>query len=217
MLQLALVVVVAAAHAGPPVPSVPRLPETSGKPCACASAPLAATEVRIPDVPLGEEARPVLAKPATELASPLPPPLQELVERIENDPSAPQWKRTIAERIRTRQIGRFDAYLTAYCTDSSADSTGGGPRAAWDGIPLRWGHAASDWRFLPKGAVLFIGPPVDAILIVVDNGPGVRGAGRLDICTTESGHYRSLSRQISASRPVACWRLGRKVTPAEAR
>lgn len=215
--MLQLIAVFAVTALAEPSPSVPRLPEASDKPCACSSAPLAATAARIPDVPQGEGPRPVLARPATELAEPLPRPLQELVERIENDPKAPEWKRTVAQRIRARQIGRFDAFLTAYCTNSSADSTGGGPYAAWGGIPLRWGHAASDWRFLPKGAVLFIGPPVDAILIVVDNGPGVRGAGRLDICTTESGHYRSLSRQISTSRPVACWRLGRKVTPAEAR
>jgi len=216
MLQLIAVFVVAAL-AGPSL-SVPRLPETSGKPCACtSSAPLAATAARIPAISPGKEPQLVLARPAAELAEPLPLSLQALVERIEGDPNAPEWKRTVTQRIRARRIGRFDAYLTAYCTDSSADSTGGGPCAAWDGIPLRWGHAASDWRHVPKGTVLFVGPPVDAILIVVDNGPGVKGPGRLDICTTDGSVYRLLSRQISAGQPAACWRLGRKTTSAEAR
>jgi hypothetical protein len=139
------------------------------------------------------------------------------VDRIEADPGAPEWKRTIADRIRARRIGKINAYLTIYCTDSSVDPTGGGPHAAWGGIPLRWGHAASDWRHIPKGSVLYLPPPVDTILVVVDNGPGVKGPGRIDVCTTDPAQYFDLAAQVRSTQPVKCWRLGRKTTYAEAR
>lgn len=214
--------------AAPRTPRVPQVPaplvsEASTSPDLCPYEGTPRVD-RAPLVPRPDESlpEPAVGMPVgrpgiRQMAQPLPAELQTLVDRIEADPGSPEWKRTIADRIRSRRIGRFNALLTVYCTDSSADPTGGGPHAAWGGIPLRWGHAASDWRHIPKGTVLYLPSPVDTILVVVDNGPGVKGAGRLDICTTDPGQYFDLASRVNVGRAVPCWRIGRKTTSKEAR
>ena len=218
MLQILIALAVAVAAPADSSPSaalrIPRVPQVPAP--RVPQVPRAAVGQPRPKVTL-PDGLPGARQAAWPQLPPLPADLQGLVDRIGADPGSPEWKRTIAERIRTRQIGRFNARLTIYCTDSSVDPQGGGPSAAWDGIPLRWGHAASDWGEIPKGSVLYLPPPVDSIVIVVDNGPGVQGPGRIDVCTTDAGQYFDLCSMVSVNRPLPCWRLGRKTTSHEAR
>jgi hypothetical protein len=146
----------------------------------------------------------------------LPAPLSALAARIEQDPLAPSWKRELAARVRARTIGRFEARVTLYCPNNPIDPLGGGAWAAWGGLRLRRGHCAvgTTVRAAPYGTVLYVPDVIDHLQIVVDCGPGVNGADRLDICEPDPERYLALDR--CNWRRFPCWRLGR-ITQAQAR
>lgn len=75
------------------------------------------------------------------------------------------------------------ARCTTYC-ELCAD--GGGSRTRW-GTRLRRGIVAADPRWWGPGSVVYVGPPVDEILVVEDTGGAVRGRYRFDVCVT--GHH----------------------------
>lgn len=75
------------------------------------------------------------------------------------------------------------ARCTTYC---ELCPDGGGSRTRW-GTRLRRGIVAADPRWWGPGSVVYIGPPVDEILMVEDTGGAVRGQYRFDVCVT--GHH----------------------------
>ncbi|MCX7599760.1 MAG: 3D domain-containing protein [Armatimonadetes bacterium] len=75
------------------------------------------------------------------------------------------------------------ARCTTYC-ERCPD--GGGTRTRW-GTRLRRGIVAADPRWWGPGSVVYIGPPVDEVLIVEDTGGAVKGQYRFDVCV--SGHH----------------------------
>lgn len=70
------------------------------------------------------------------------------------------------------------ARLTAF---SSRCPDGGGTRTRW-GTRVRTGICAADRRYWGPGSVIWIGPPVNSVLIVEDTGSAVRGRHRFDVC-----------------------------------
>jgi len=69
------------------------------------------------------------------------------------------------------------ARCTAY---SSNCSDGGGPTTRW-GTRVRRGICAADARYWGPGSVIWMGAPIEAILIVEDTGSAVKGQHRFDI------------------------------------
>jgi 3D (Asp-Asp-Asp) domain-containing protein len=87
------------------------------------------------------------------------------------------------------------ARCTTYC---ELDADGGGRGTRW-GTRLRRGIVAADPRYWGPGSVVYIGPPVDEVLIVEDTGSAVRGQYRFDVCVT--GHH-GLCSEWGRFRPV---------------
>lgn len=101
----------------------------------------------------------------------------------------------VVRRILTREAGEQPPWklpmvlnglrkkpVTARCTTYSVDDAdGGGPRTRW-GTRLHQGEIAADPRYWGPGSVIYIGPPVDEVLIVEDTGGAIRGHYRFDVC-----------------------------------
>jgi 3D (Asp-Asp-Asp) domain-containing protein len=71
---------------------------------------------------------------------------------------------------------------SARCTAfSSRCPDGGGSRTRW-GTRVRRGICAADPRYWGPGSVIWLGAPVEAVLVVEDTGSAVRGRDRFDVC-----------------------------------
>jgi 3D (Asp-Asp-Asp) domain-containing protein len=71
---------------------------------------------------------------------------------------------------------------TARCTAfSSRCPDGGGPWTRW-GTRVRRGICAADPHYWGPGSVIWLGAPVEAVLVVEDTGSAVRGRDRFDVC-----------------------------------
>jgi 3D (Asp-Asp-Asp) domain-containing protein len=115
-------------------------------------------------------------------------PLVPVLERIVTGHAGkqPSWKLPmVLEGLKKQPL---TAKCTTYC-EKCPD--GGGTRTRW-GTRIRRGIVAADPRYWGPGSVVYIGPPVDEILIVEDTGSSVRGPHRFDVCVT--GHH-ALCRQ----------------------
>ena len=75
-----------------------------------------------------------------------------------------------------------EANITGY---SSRDSDGGGPYTRW-GTRTRWGICAADGRYWGPGSVIWMGDPVNQVLVVEDTGGAVKGRDRFDVCTGDN-------------------------------
>lgn len=115
-------------------------------------------------------------------------PLVPVVRRVITGESGkqPSWKLPmVLNGLRKRPI---TAICTTYCEKCS---DGGGRGTRW-GTRLRRGIVAADPRYWGPGSVIYIGPPVDEVLIVEDTGGAVKGANRFDVCVT--GHHALCTR-----------------------
>ena len=74
------------------------------------------------------------------------------------------------------------ARITGY---SSRDSDGGGPYTRW-GTRTRWGICAADPAYWGPGSVIWMGDPVNQVLVVEDTGSAVKGKDRFDVCTGDN-------------------------------
>ncbi len=74
------------------------------------------------------------------------------------------------------------AQITGY---SSRDADGGGPYTRW-GTRTRWGICAADPRYWGPGSVIWMGEPVNQVLVVEDTGGAVKGQHRFDVCTGDN-------------------------------
>jgi 3D (Asp-Asp-Asp) domain-containing protein len=97
------------------------------------------------------------------------------------------------------------------------DRWGGGPNAAWTGQHLERWHCAVG-KAVPLGTKLWVGYPVNGMMLAVDTGPGVRGK-HLDICCPDPALFRRIDKWCQTQEPratVRVWKLG-KLTRAQAR
>jgi 3D (Asp-Asp-Asp) domain-containing protein len=106
----------------------------------------------------------------------------------------------VIKRIITGQAGEQPAWklllllqglgaspLTSKCTTyCELDHDGGGSHTRW-GTHVRRGICAADPRYWGPGSVVYVGAPVDEVLIVEDTGSAIKGPDRFDICVT--GHH----------------------------
>ncbi len=115
----------------------------------------------------------------------------------------PAWKVVMAKKVLNGTVGVRNMLPTAYSDKDHLDpGTGGGPwGCTWtnpDGrrrqaVRLKDGHVAADLRYHPTGTVMYADAPYWGLWFVVDCGPGVRGANRVDVyCsnTPQWVHYR---------------------------
>jgi len=150
----------------------------------------------------------LLLGPCRPARAALPEPLERLCARLEQ-PGTPQWKRALIAPIRERRIGRVEAVITYYSPNNPEDPLGGGPFAAWGGLRLRKGHAAvgTTRRLAPYGSVVYCPGALDHLLVIVDCGPGVNRADRLDVCIPDTREYLALDSRNWRRYP--CWIVGR--------
>ncbi|MEA3403752.1 MAG: 3D domain-containing protein [Armatimonadota bacterium] len=85
--------------------------------------------------------------------------------------------------------------ITAYC---SKCCDGGGRYTRW-GSPVRRGICAADPDYWGPGSVIWIGAPVNEVLIVEDTGGAIQGPHRFDVCM-EGAHY--MCREIGYSETI---------------
>jgi len=132
----------------------------------------------------------LLAAVVLSLAVPTQPPssaghhpLAQVAQRILSGEAGkqPPWKLPLVLNGLSKQPRT--ARCTTYC---ELCPDGGGTRTRW-GTRLRRGIVAADPRWWGPGSVVYIGPPVDEILIVEDSGGAVKGQYRFDVCVT--GHH----------------------------
>ena len=71
-----------------------------------------------------------------------------------------------------------EARITGY---SSRDSDGGGCTTRW-GTHTRWGICAADPAYWGPGTVIWMGDPVNQVLVVEDTGSAIKGKDRFDVC-----------------------------------
>lgn len=110
-------------------------------------------------------------------------PLVPVIKRIVTGEAGPQpaWKLPmLLNGLKKKPLW---AKCTTYC-EQCAD--GGGLWTRW-GTRIRRGIVAADPRYWGPGSVVYIGPPVDEILIVEDTGSKIKGPHRFDVCVT--GHH----------------------------
>lgn len=133
-------------------------------------------------------------------------PLRAVLD-ILSSPAArrqPAWKRTLVWLALNNKPRA--AHVTAFCHQC------GGQRTRW-GTVVRPGIAAADPAFWGPGSVVWVGPPVDHILIVEDIGPAVKGLDRFDVCvSTEHGACTEIGQrsnvayvELYRSKPRARW------------
>ena len=75
-----------------------------------------------------------------------------------------------------------EARVTGY---SSRDADGGGPYTRW-GTRTRWGICAADPTYWGPGSVIWMGDPVNQVLVVEDTGSAIKGKHRFDVCTGDN-------------------------------
>ena len=68
--------------------------------------------------------------------------------------------------------------ITAYCSQCP---DGGGRYTRW-GSRTQRGICAADPKYWGPGSVVWVGPPINATLIVEDTGGAVKGPDRFDVC-----------------------------------
>ncbi len=112
-----------------------------------------------------------------------PHPLVPVVTRILDGRSGeqPPWKLPMV--LNGLKKDPLPARCTTYC-ERCPD--GGGIHTRW-GSRIRRGVVAADPRYWGPGSVIYMGPPVDEVLIVEDTGSAIRGPNRFDVCVT--GHH----------------------------
>ncbi len=111
-------------------------------------------------------------------------PLAPVVERVfENGwRKQPDWK--LPMLVNGLNKSPEDCTITAYCSQCC---DGGGTMTRW-GSHVRRGICAADPDYWGPGSVIWMGPPVNAVLIVEDTGGAIQGPHRFDVCM-EGAHH----------------------------
>ncbi len=110
---------------------------------------------------------------------PLIPVIKRLITGEVGD--QPSWKLPLL--LQGLSASSLNARCTCYCEQ---DHDGGGSSTRW-GTHVRRGICAADARYWGPGSVVWVGSPVDEVLIVEDTGSAIKGPDRFDICV--SGHH----------------------------
>lgn len=105
-------------------------------------------------------------------------PLVPVIERVlEGDwRKQPAWK--LPMLVNGLQKRPEECVITAYCSQCC---DGGGRYTRW-GSRVRRGICAADPRYWGPGSVIWIGPPVNEVVVVEDTGGAVKGPHRFDVC-----------------------------------
>ncbi len=105
-------------------------------------------------------------------------PLVPVIERVlEGDwRSQPPWK--LPMLVNGLQKQPEECRITAYCSQCC---DGGGRYTRW-GSRVRRGICAADPAYWGPGSVIWIGPPVNEVVIVEDTGSAIKGPWRFDVC-----------------------------------
>jgi len=88
----------------------------------------------------------------------------------------PAWK--LPMLVNALQKTPISCTITGY---SSACPDCGGLYTRW-GSRIRWGICAADPAYWGPGSVIWMGPPINTVLIVEDTGGAIKGAHRFDVC-----------------------------------
>ncbi len=94
----------------------------------------------------------------------------------------PEWK--LPMLVNGLQKQPEGCTITAYCSQCR---DGGGKYTRW-GSRVRRGICAADPDHWGPGSVIWIGAPVNSVLIVEDTGGAIQGPNRFDVCM-EGAHY----------------------------
>ena len=97
----------------------------------------------------------------------------------------PPWK--IPMMVNALQKDVLECEITAYC---SSCPDGGGRYTRWSSRTHR-GICAADPKYWGPGSVVWIGPPINEVVIVEDTGGAVKGPDRFDVCM-EGSHDRCI-------------------------
>jgi 3D (Asp-Asp-Asp) domain-containing protein len=105
-------------------------------------------------------------------------PLVQVVERVlEGDwQRQPAWK--LPMLVNGLKKKTEQCTITAYCSQCF---DGGGQYTRWSS-PVRRGICAADPRYWGPGSVIWMGPPINEVLIIEDTGGAVKGPHRFDVC-----------------------------------
>ena len=104
-------------------------------------------------------------------------PLEPAISGILSGAMGPQpaWK--LPMLVNGLQKPPIACAITAY----SSHEGGVGLYTRW-GSKVRWGLCAADPQYWGPGSVIWIGPPVNTVLIVEDTGSAIKGPHRFDVC-----------------------------------
>jgi len=92
----------------------------------------------------------------------------------------PPWK--LPMMVNALQKDVMECTITAYCSQCP---DGGGKWTRW-GSPVRRGICAADADYWGPGSVIWIGPPINEVLIVEGTGSAIQGPDRFDVCVEGS-------------------------------
>jgi hypothetical protein len=84
------------------------------------------------------------------------------------------------------------------------DSQGGGPNAGWTGQHLEDYHCATGGT-IKLGTKLWVGAPVNRMLLAVDGGSAVRGL-HIDVCIPDPNEYKKMCNKTGS---YNVWKLGK--------
>ncbi|MGI5818784.1 MAG: 3D domain-containing protein [Armatimonadota bacterium] len=104
-------------------------------------------------------------------------PLAPVVERVlkNNWRAQPEWKLPMLVNGLNKEPE--NCKITAYCSQCFD----AGSRTRW-GSPVRRGIAAADPKYWGPGSVVWIGPPVNEVVVIEDTGGAIKGPHRFDVC-----------------------------------
>ena len=129
-------------------------------------------------------------------------PLIPVVERLLDGEwyKQPPWK--LPMLVNALQKDVLECEITAYCSQCA---DGGGQWTRW-GSHVRRGICAADPKYWGPGSVVWIGPPVNEVVIVEDTGSAVKGPNRFDICM-EGNHQMCIRIGRRAATYVPLYRV----------
>ena len=110
-------------------------------------------------------------------------PLTDVIEGIfdEGWERHPAWK--LPMLVNGLQKEPEDCHITSYCSGCPDAGT----RTRWSSR-ARQGIAAADPRYWGPGSVIWMGPPINKVLIIEDIGGAIKGPHRFDVCM-EGAHH----------------------------
>ncbi len=125
-------------------------------------------------------------------------PLTSVIEDIFDEcwHSQPAWK--LPMLVNGLQKEAEECHITSYCS-GCPDA---GRTTRW-GSPARQGIAAADPKYWGPGSVIWMGPPINKVLIIEDIGGAIKGPHRFDVCMEGAHHMcRKIGRRDTIYVPL---------------